>query len=216
MCHRRRRSQRRPRKGIGQSANKTRKESAVKESGRAGLELALVGLGVTVSAACWLLAGSLNQALSGIAGYSDGVDLVFLPAGIRLGLILVFRGWAALGISLADPVLFQATFGEGSTYEIAIISLIAGFVPLLSVIIISRMMNVDHNLSRLTPLVLMCMALAASVLTPLAFNVSLLGFGRIGSDEFIARLFAMILGDFLGCLVVLVILNAAIRMWRRF
>lgn len=188
----------------------------LKKSDSASVEIGLAVLAVITSAVCWLLAGLGNNALSGLTGHSPGVDLLYLPAGIRLGLILVFRGWGALGIIMADPILFHVNLGHGSMVEIAVNSLAAGAIPLLVVLVTGWALRIDHTLSGLSPLVLVAMAFLASVATPLAFSLVALGTGRIDVQELPTRLSAMILGDFLGCLLVLVLTSAIIRCSRRF
>ena len=58
-----------------------------------------------------------------------GIDLIYLPAGVRLLIVLAFGVWGAIGIALSNPLLFITAFGQQSMSELVVNSLIAGFVP---------------------------------------------------------------------------------------
>lgn len=169
---------------------------------------------VAVSALLWLALGRLNGLLSPLTEFSPGIDLVYLPAGFRLGIVVAFRLWGAIGIALANPLVFTAEFGEHALPEIVINSLICGFVPLMSVIGASRLLGIDSHLGNLLPIHLPSLAFAVSVATPLALNVSFAFFNYKSGQDIWANLSAMIMGDFLGCLVVLVVMRTAIYAWR--
>ena len=171
-------------------------------------------LGLALSGSVWLLVGFVNLALSPLLGFGPGVDLLYLPAGVRLVLLLLFRAWGATGIAVADGILYQLVFGEGGYSLIVINAIISGFVPLGVLIVASKVMNVDPNLVRLTPMALVVMAFSVSIVTPLIYNFKHWMVGYVAAHELAARFSAMVLGDFLGCLAIVFIIWSAIRVYR--
>ncbi len=170
---------------------------------------------VLLSASAWLVFGGITQSLSPVLQYAPGIDLVYLPAGVRLGIILLFGGWGAIGIATASPLLFQGEFGDRSHFEVAVNSLICGLAPLLTVKAAMHMLGVGRNLEHLRAMHLTLLALAVSVVTPLAFNISFMAFDYKPAEDFGANLTAMMLGDFVGCLVVLIAIRGAIFFYRK-
>lgn len=177
-------------------------------------EFLLAAGAVAVSACVWLALGKINQALSTVTEYAPGVDLVYLPAGVRLGLILLFRLWGAIGITLSNPLLFAGEFGGRPALEIATNCVITGFVPLLTVIAICWILRIDSNLASFKPSHLPLIALAVSLTAPIAFNITFVAFGYKSFPEVFSDLSAMVLGDFLGCLIVLLVMRTVIRLCR--
>lgn len=58
------------------------------------------------AALVWYMSGAASQAVSSAVKYAPGADLVYIPAGVRLLLVLVLRLWGAIGITIANPFLF--------------------------------------------------------------------------------------------------------------
>lgn len=168
-----------------------------------------------VSALLWLTFGLLTQAIAPLTEYEQGIDLVYLPAGVRLGIVLVFGFWGAVGIVIANPFLFYLEFGEHNVLELAINSLICGFVPYFTVEVVKRMLNVDGRLEKFKPQHLPVFALAVSAVTPLAFNINFIVFHYKPEAQIMGNFSAMMLGDFFGCLVVLIIMRASVFLYRR-
>ena len=93
-------------------------------------------------------------------------------------------------------------------------SLIAGFVPLIAARGAQRLLGIDSNLASLRPVHLPLLALAVSVATPLAFNAQFLILGAASVEQLWRNVPAMMLGDFLGCMVALVIVRFTIWAYR--
>ena len=175
----------------------------------------LMNLALTAGgAALWVSFGFLNDSLT-FAHYAPGVDLIYLPAGVRLAIILMFGVWGALGIVLSNPVLFLKEFNAGAAEDILINSVIAGFVPLLAVMGCRWLLGIDRSLMKLKAQDLPALALAVSVATPIAFNLHFLVHGLKPFKELWPSLTGMMLGDFLGCLIVLGTVKAVLWATRR-
>ena len=136
-------------------------------------------------------------------------------AGVRLVIVLLFGVWGAIGIALGNPLLFLSEFGHRSLPELLIDSAIAGFVPLLAARACQRLLGIGASLENLRPVHLPVLALAVSVATPLAFNLMFLAYGL---EPFVAlprNLSAMVLGDFLGCMLALIFAKCGLLLYRR-
>ena len=158
---------------------------------------------IFVSGIVWLGVSLLNSILMSSTAVTTGIELVYLPAGFRLLLILLFGFWGALGIFLTNPILFIEYFGSASVTETAINASIAAFVPYLVVRACSRSLGISSSLLGLRPIHLPILALAVSLATPLAFNLHFLLAGRESSELILTNFSAMAFGDFVGCLLVI-------------
>lgn len=162
------------------------------------LDAALVVTSGLIWCAVWLA----NMYLMSATKVAPGIDLVFLPAGFRLLIVIVFGVWGALGIFLADPLMFMIEFGHASAGAMLVNALISGFAPYFTVRAFNRLAGIQGSLMQLKPMHLPLLALAVSVVTPLLFNLHFLLSGRTPPSAFLHNFTAMMTGDFLGCLLV--------------
>jgi hypothetical protein len=169
---------------------------------------------VLASGLIWLAAGLLNKHLMSSTTLTTGIELIYLPAGFRLLIILLFGVWGALGIFLTNPLLFLAQFGPASALEIGVNAAISAFVPLLVINLCGRFCGIDASLLRLRAIHLPILALAVSVATPLMFNIQFSVMGLTAPGEFLRNAAAMSLGDFTGCLLVIASARLLIAAYR--
>lgn len=179
----------------------------------ASSKLTILGSVIT-SGLIWLGIGLLNKTLLAATTVTTGIELVYLPAGFRLLIILIFGFWGALGIFLTNPILFAAHFGTASAPEIIVNAAISAFVPLMVVNACSRYFGIDASLMRLKPIHLPILALAVSIVTPLVFNLQFAVFGRDPFGRLLENFAAMSLGDFLGCFIVIASARLLIAAYR--
>lgn len=169
---------------------------------------------VVTSALIWCAVWLANRYLMAGTNVAPGIDLVFLPAGFRLLLVIVFGVWGALGVFLADPLMFLLEFQQGSFGELLINAAISGFAPYFTVRAFFRFAGIERSLVQLKPIHLPLLALAVSVVTPLLLNLHFLLEGREQPAEFLHNFTAMMTGDFLGCLLVSVLARVALAVGR--
>lgn len=162
----------------------------------------------------WLVVSFLAKELLAFSHFADGIDLVYLPSGIRLLLLMIFGIWAAIGISIANAIAFLREFGAGSPIEIIVNSLVVGFSPFAALVAARNWLKIDSNLTTLKPLHLPVLALAASIASPFCLNVAFVVFGRKPIGEFLQNVSAMALGDFCGILLVIALVFLAIKFVR--
>lgn len=170
---------------------------------------------VAVSALLWVAFWFLNAWIFSWLQYGPGITLVYLPAGVRLIIVLAFGVWGAIGIALSNPLLFLSAFGQQSFSVILVNSLISGFVPLLAARACQGLLGIGASLEKLRPIHLPILALAVSIATPLALNVMFVAYGLKPLGEVARNVSAMALGDFLGCLIALVAAKLALVAFRK-
>lgn len=170
---------------------------------------------VIVSATLWAGFWFLSSWVFATFNYAAGISLIYFPAGVRLLIVLVFGVWGAIGIALSNPLLFLHEFGQQSLVELVVNSLIAGFVPLLAARACQKALGIGVSLENLRPAHLPVLALAVSVATPLALNLMFLAYGLKQWADLPRNLSAMVLGDFLGCMIALIIAKIALLLFRR-
>lgn len=138
---------------------------------------------IIASGVIWYCIGLAQFDWLTAAKFAPGIDLVYLPAGIRLGIVLIARVWGASGVTIANTLLFVDEFGSGSMGEVISNSLIAGFGPLLAVWVCCRILRIDINLGDLKPWHLPVLALVVSVIAPILFNIHFLVHGLKPFDQ---------------------------------
>lgn len=168
-----------------------------------------------LNGALWLAIGLLNREFMGFTQLVPGINFVYLPAGLRLLLVLLLGGAGALGILIANPVLFLLVIGPGTPLEIATNSLAVAFVPYFAVRLCAAGLRIEPSLGGLRPWHLPIMSLAVSVASPLLINHNFLLFGRHPAADFVHNTTSMMVGDFLGCLLVIATARLAIWAYRR-
>jgi len=166
------------------------------------------------SAALWAGFWFLNKYALSETLVTTGINLVYVPAGIRLLLVLVFGVWGALGVFLADPVLFLSEFGHGAPLEIIVNSAISGFGPYLAVKAAGRIAGIAPDLNGLSAWHLPVLALAVSLVLPLLFTLHFMLNDRYPPALFGRNYMAMATGDFLGCFLVLAFARGLIWAYR--
>lgn len=129
---------------------------------------------ILLAAVFWYLAGRAHQSISDIVTYAPGVDLAYLPAGVRLILILVLRVWGAVGITIANPALFITEVNRDQFEEFFVSSIICGFAPLITLYASERALAIGSHFVNISPHNLTLISLEFSSFTPVSFYDKLL------------------------------------------
>lgn len=169
---------------------------------------------VVASAAFWLAGSLLYQWLAPQTGFWPGIDVIYPPAGLRTLLLIVGGGWAAIGLSIANLAMIPGELGLDSLAGRILFAAYTGLAPYLAMIGSFRLLGVAPGLTNLAPwhLPVLCFGIAfgSSVLHVAAFCV----IGSIPWSGFVAAAAAMTLGDFTGCLIVILVALGAIKTFR--
>jgi hypothetical protein len=147
--------------------------------------------------------------------HSPGIDMVYLPAGVRLLLVLRFRVWAAIGIALATPIPALFEFGTQPGLQVVVHALINGFALWLTVEICARLFRIQPG-KIIYPLKdLLILTLVVSIALPIAFNLEYLLFAVRTTDRFLTDVAVMSLGDLMGCALVILPVVLATQIYLR-
>lgn len=159
-------------------------------------------LGLLISVLAYASLFYLNAWLTANLSYGLGVNWIYLPAGLRLFLTLIFGLPGALGIALAS--FFISYLGE-FPQELATclgIGLISGFAPYLARIFVMSNVNISTDLSNLSlPKLIICILIYAALSAGLhQWWFAVRGLDEAGSFN---HFLVMLIGDVLGTVALI-------------
>lgn len=169
---------------------------------------------VLVSGTLWFGSFRAHDWLLPLTTYTAGIDVVFVPSGIRFFLLLIGGVWAAVGVALGSLLLSGSEFGISDVGEITAIAAYSGFAPLVALLISMRLLGISDNLSTLMPRHLPVLALGTAVGSSVFHCLLYWAFGLLPADRLISDILAMAMGDFTGILIVVVFVIGALRLYR--
>lgn len=156
---------------------------------------------VFLTAAAYAALFELNTLLFSSFSFSANADWIYLPSGLRLGFVLVFGAWGALGIVFASIGTNLLHHPSGDLVTLVVAGLISGLTPLLARKICVDRFSLDITLKNLTANQLFKAAGIFAVLSAIVHQLWLTFRGR--TDNFIGSTAVTVLGDFLGSILVL-------------
>lgn len=156
---------------------------------------------ITACALTYFLAFQLNTYLFSAFEYTQEVNWVFLPGGLRLILILVFIEWGAIGIVIASIAASYLGQHDGNLVTIIGAGVISGFAPWLARLICIDRLNLDVNLKNLTPETLLKISAVFALLSPVLHQLWFTW--RNQTVDFVRSTTIMAVGDLLGTMIVL-------------
>lgn len=169
---------------------------------------------VALSAVAWTGSFLLNERFVPFFAHAPGIDLVFVPSGVRLLAILIGGIWAVIGVTIGSMFLAGAEFATIQPAVILAIALCSGLCPYAALRGSLRMTGVDSVLSNLTagrlPLICLGVALGSAVLHNLIYSA----LGLESWPHFSDNVLAMATGDFLGTLLAVILAFLALRFFR--
>jgi hypothetical protein len=154
-----------------------------------------------------------NAWLTAHMTYGLGVNWIYLPAGLRLFLTLVFGFPAALGIAISSfAISYTGEFSQEALTCIGI-GLISGFAPYLARIFVIRNLNISPDLSSLS---LPQLATCTLIYAALSAGLHQWWFAVRGLDEAgsLNHFFAMFLGDVLGTVLLVTLIKYSLDLFR--
>ena len=159
------------------------------------------GLIVLGSGIAYLLAYFFNEYALAFTRFSDGVNWVYLPSGLRLTLVLIF-GWpAALGIAWSSVALAAWPMAVSALPQALVTGLISGFAPWLALLASERWLLPRQDLDGLQARSLLTLALVFALVSA---GLHQAWYGWIKpSPEWLYGFAVMTLGDLVGSVIVL-------------
>lgn len=180
---------------------------------------------IFLSTSAWFLEALLCATAYGILFYCNawltsslvfglGVNWIYLPAGLRLFLTLIFGFPGALGIAIASFLI--SYFGEFSQ-ELTVcigIALISGFAPYLARLFVLKNIQLEADLGNLNlPKLGACILVYAL----LSAGLHQWWFATVGLEETgtFNHFAVMMLGDILGSLLLIAAIKASIDLLKK-
>ena len=170
-------------------------------------------MGAAISALLYSALFFLNDRLTEVLKYDLGVSWIYLPAGLRLFLILIFGLAGAIGIAAASfAISYYGVFPPDLLTCIGI-GLISGFAPLLAKWVVIANVNISNDLSNLSlQKIIICVlvyALMSAGLHQIWFELRGLESGSL--DHFLV----MFVGDIAGSILLIAVIKYSIDLLKR-
>jgi len=172
-------------------------------------------MSVAISAFAYALLFYINSWITSELIFSLGVNWIYLPAGLRLFLTLIFGLPGALGIALASTLI--SYYGElSSDLTICIgTGLISGFAPYIARIFVFSNVKLDADLSNMNlQKLLICILIYALMSAGLhQYWYATVGLEDAGSVNHFA---VMAIGDVLGSILLIALIKSVLDLTKRF
>jgi hypothetical protein len=170
-------------------------------------------VGVLISALLYSALFFFNDWLTGTLKYDLGVSWIYLPAGLRLFLILIFGLAGAVGIAVASfAISYFGVFIPDLVTCIGI-GLISGFAPLLAKWLVVSNIPINNDLSNLSiQKIILCIvvyALVSSGLHQYWFELRDLESGSLN------HFLVMFIGDIAGSVLLIALIKYSIDLLKR-
>ena len=170
--------------------------------------LGLIALSFTLSR----LTYELHELVTPYVAYTQGVDLLFLPAGVKLVLIMV-AGWrGALGCGLSLLSLSTRFWPDLEPVWLLLYSTLSVGMTWLVVSVMLRRMALGPTLEGLSFWELVQIDMLNTLLHGIAVNGYFWSLGLRSSESFWSAALAMTLGDFLGAGVIMLLVLLVARL----
>ncbi|MEN9474106.1 MAG: hypothetical protein RIS48_826 [Pseudomonadota bacterium] len=167
---------------------------------------------IALSFALSRLTFELHELLTPYVAYTQGVDLLFLPAGVKLVLIMV-AGWrGALGCGLSLLSLSTRFWPGLEPVWLLCYSTLSVGITWLVVSVMLRHMALEPTLEGLSFWELVQIDMLNTLLHGIAVNGYFWSLGLRSSETFWSAALAMTLGDFLGAGVIMLVVLLAARL----
>ncbi|MBU3544147.1 MAG: hypothetical protein WCH33_05680 [Betaproteobacteria bacterium] len=167
-----------------------------------------------ISAASYGALFYANDWLTSTLVYGLGVNWIYLPAGLRLFLTLVFALPGALGIAVASMLIcWLGDFPQDLVTCIGI-GLVSGFAPYIARIFVLANLPISADLSDLSlPKLLMCILIYAFLSSGMhQWWFAIRGLDNTGS---LNHFFVMFIGDVLGTILLIAVIKYGLDLLKK-
>jgi hypothetical protein len=170
-------------------------------------------VGVLISTLLYSALFFFNDWLTETVKYDLGVSWIYLPAGLRLFLILIFGLSGAIGIAAASFAISYFWAFPADLVTCIGIGLISGFAPLLAKWVVITNVNISNDLSNLSiQKIILCVvvyALVSSGLHQYWFELRDLESGSLN------HFLVMFVGDIAGSILLIALIKYSIDLLKR-
>lgn len=175
---------------------------------RSTINLAICSVSFFLSIASY----KLNSVFDTFALYTSAINLIFIPAGFKLLCLLIGGEAAAVGLLLSSIYMSILIWNNAPLLQMTYFAFASVGTYYLTVSLIKKRYRIDNLLHNLRYVHVMLMAVCASVMHGVLLNTVYVWQEKYKPEDFLSNTSGMVLGDFLGCLIVIVLLNACVDM----
>lgn len=153
---------------------------------------------------------NINAQFDSLTLYTTGISLVFIPAGFKLLCLLVGGEAAALGLLLSSVYMSMGVWSDTKILQMIYFAFAGVGSYYVSVLLVKKTWNIDETLSNLRYLHIIILSAVASIANGIIHNMVYVWQDKVKFEDFFEKSAAMILGDFLGCFIVIMFFNVCI------
>lgn len=155
---------------------------------------------ILISALLYALSFGINTYFLDYFSHSLGVSWVFLPAGLRLLLTLLFASSGAIGIAISSILISIFFYFDGLLLGISA-GIVSGLAPFVARYLAFKDMGLTSNLETLNGSKLLNCILIYSLISSLLHQALFTALDP--NNSFFDNLGVMIIGDLLGTIIVI-------------
>ena len=168
-----------------------------------------------VAGLTFFLGYRVNEQMDSWALYAQGINLIFLPAGIKHLSILLCGKWGALGCLVSLFIVATEFWNGVPTEQIALYSVISTAATWAGIVLSMRILGIHKNLQNLQFMHLPIMDLITTAIHGFTTNAFFILVG-MKSEHFISNALAMMFGDFTGSFIILMLLWMGVVLFKRY
>ena len=163
------------------------------------------------SAVAYVFAFKLNFLLFDSLEFSQGVNWIFLPSGLRMLLVLVLLHSGVFGIAIASCLINYMTGSSDQHVFNIVTAIISGFAPLIAHQICVDYLQLGTSLNNLTSKSLFQLSVVFAVISSVLHQVWF--FWNHATENFVVNSFVMSVGDWVGTVLVLATASLLIKLY---
>jgi hypothetical protein len=164
------------------------------------------------SAVAYFFAFKLNFMLFDSLEFSQGVNWIFLPSGLRMLLVLVLLNSGAIGIAIASCIINYMNVSTDQHVFNIVTALISGLAPLMARQICVDYLQLSTSLNNLTSKSLFQLSVVFALLSAVLHQVWF--FWNDITEHFIVNTSVMAVGDWVGTVLLLATASLLIKLHR--
>jgi prepilin signal peptidase PulO-like enzyme (type II secretory pathway) len=170
-----------------------------------------IAIGI-VSSFLFIYSFKLNEFFDSFALYAPGINLIFIPAGIKLLCILIGGEAAAIGLLISNVYVSMGVWDNTTVLQMVYFAFTSVGTYYLIVRVVKKLMGIDDTLRNLRYMHIVILSAVAAITNGTVHNVIYVWQDKVAAADFLAKSTAMAFGDFLGCFVVIIFCNFCIDM----
>lgn len=163
-------------------------------------------------AVVWLMFYTLNDWLFAQLAYTAHAHWIFLPAALRVLVVLLLGGEGAIGLMVGAYLTLPHESPNDLAFEIAL-ALSSGLAPLAAVAFCQRLFKISYDLRGLRGSHIIALSVVSALANSVLLNIIMFASERHHGDGVLAA--TILVGDMLGAALVLLAIAMGISVFAR-